>query len=64
MTPAIYPNWMPVSQDQQRVMTPSEAIKAGATNLIMRRAILYPPQEIGGPVEAVKRILEEIAEAS
>ena len=64
MTPGVYPKWMPKSRDQKRVMTPTEAIGAGATYVIMRRSITNPPREIGGPIEAVKRILEEIAKAS
>ena len=64
MTPGVYPNWMPRSRDQKRVVTPTEAIIAGADYLIMRRSITNPPREIGGPVEAVQQVLEEIAEAS
>lgn len=37
------------------------AIKAGADYLVIGRPITNPPKEIGGPVEAVKRILDEIA---
>lgn len=64
ITPGVYPNWAPVSKDQKRTMTPREAIEAGATHLVMRRSIIKPPPEIGGPVEAVQRIIEEIAEVS
>lgn len=49
--------------DQKRVMTPGEAIKAGADYLVIGRPITQPPPEIGGPVEAAKKIAEEIAEA-
>ena len=64
ITPGVYPDWMPISRDQKRVATPTEAIEEGATYLVIRRSIIKPPPEIGGPVEAVKRILEEIAKAS
>lgn len=64
ITPGVYPDWMPISGDQKRVATPTEAIEEGATHLVMRRSIIKPPPEIGGSVEAVKRILEEIAKAS
>lgn len=41
---------------QKRVMTPSEAIKAGDGYLVIGRSITNPPAEIGGPIEAAKRI--------
>ena len=44
-------------------MTPGEAIKAGANYLVIGRPITQPPAEIGGPVEAAKKIAEEINEA-
>lgn len=51
------------TDDQKRVMTPGEAIRLGADYLVIGRPIRKPPTQIGGPVEAAKRILEEIAEA-
>jgi len=42
-------------------MTPAEAIEAGATAVIIGRPITNPPEEIGSPVDAVKKITEEIA---
>lgn len=62
IVPGIRPKWA-ATNDQKRVMTPAEAIKAGATALVIGRPITKPPAEIGSPVEAVKRITEEIAEA-
>ena len=60
VTPGVRPLWAAVG-DQKRVMTPGEAIKAGADYLVIGRPITKPPAEIGGPVEAAKRIAEEIA---
>lgn len=60
VTPGVRPLWAAVG-DQKRVMTPGEAIKAGADYLVIGRPITQPPPEIGGPVEAAKKIAEEIA---
>lgn len=62
VTPGVRPVWA-AAGDQKRIMTPAEAIKAGATALVIGRPITNPPPEIGGPVEAAKRITEEIASA-
>lgn len=62
VTPGVRPEWAAVG-DQKRVMTPGEAIKAGADYLVIGRPITNPPSEIGGPVEAAQRIAEEIQEA-
>lgn len=62
VTPGVRPAWA-ATQDQKRVMTPAEAIRAGADYLVIGRPILKPPPEIGSPVDAAKRITEEIAEA-
>jgi orotidine-5'-phosphate decarboxylase len=61
-TPGVRPEWAAVG-DQKRVMTPGEAIKAGADYLVIGRPITKPPAEIGGPVEAAKKIAVEIQEA-
>lgn len=60
VTPGIRPVWASVN-DQKRMATPAEAIKDGADYLVIGRPITNPPSEIGGPVEAAKRILEEIS---
>lgn len=62
VTPGVRPAWAAVD-DQQRVLTPGEAIREGATHLVIGRPILRPPKEVGSPVEAAKRITAEIAEA-
>lgn len=63
ITPGVRPEWAAVG-DQKRVMTPAEAIKAGATALVIGRPITKPPAEIGTPLDAVKRIIDDIAEAA
>ncbi|RJO58968.1 orotidine-5'-phosphate decarboxylase [Candidatus Parcubacteria bacterium] len=60
MTPGVRPPWAALG-DQKRVMTPAEAIKAGATALVIGRPITNPPKEIGSPLKAVMLIYEEIA---
>ena len=62
ITPGIRPVWA-VSQDQKRIMTPADAISAGAYALVIGRAITKPPAEIGDPVTATNMIKEEIAAA-
>jgi len=59
VTPGVRPEWA-ATNDQKRVMTPGEAVKKGATHLVIGRPITQPPKEIGTPVEAAKRINEEI----
>ena len=63
ITPGVRPLWANVG-DQNRVMTPAEAIKAGATALVIGRPITDPPEEIGTPLNAILKILEEIETAS
>lgn len=62
VTPGVRPTWAAVG-DQKRVMTPGEAVRNGATHLVIGRPITKPPADIGSPAEAAKRIAEEIAEA-
>lgn len=59
VTPGIRPIWAGTN-DQKRFLTPSAAIKLGATHLVIGRPITAPPAEIGGPVNAAKRIVEEL----
>jgi len=70
VVPGIRPKWFPGKQaktkkkdDQSRKMTPGEAIKAGADYLVIGRPITQPPEEIGSPVDAAKKIAEEIKQA-
>lgn len=59
-TPGIRPGWALVAQDdQQRVMTPAKAIKGGADRIVVGR----PITQSKNPVDAVKRTLDEIAQA-
>jgi len=60
ITPGVRPEWA-AAGDQKRIMTPAEAIKAGATALVIGRPITKPPMEIGTPVDAAKKIAKEIA---
>jgi orotidine-5'-phosphate decarboxylase len=55
VTPGVRPSWAEVV-DQKRVMTPREAIEAGANYLVIGRPITAHPN----PLEAVAKILGEI----
>jgi len=62
VTPGVRPEWAEAN-DQKRIMTPAEAIRQGATHLVIGRPILKPHAAIGDPVRAAKRIAEEIGNA-
>jgi len=56
VTPGIRPSWMDAG-DQKRVMTPREALDAGADYLVIGRPIIAQPS----PSDAVARILKELS---
>ncbi|MDP8218694.1 MAG: orotidine-5'-phosphate decarboxylase [Candidatus Theseobacter exili] len=55
LTPGIRPEWS-VKNDQKRIMTPSEAIKAGADYLVIGR----PITNSSDPAMAFEKIVEEV----
>jgi orotidine-5'-phosphate decarboxylase len=58
VVPGIRPEWA-AAQDQKRVMTPAEAVAAGADYLVVGRPITAAPS----PREAAERIAAELAGA-
>lgn len=59
VTPGIRPTWAEVD-DQRRVMTPRQAVDAGADYLVIGRPITQPPIHKGRPVDSVEEIIQEI----
>ena len=58
VTPGVRPAWLAGGQDdQRRVLTPGEAVRAGADYLVIGRPISAAPE----PGDAARRIAEEIA---
>ena len=55
VTPGVRPEWA-ARGDQRRVATPSSAIKAGADYIVVGRPII----ESGNPVEAARKVIEEM----
>lgn len=60
VVPGVRPAWAEVSgDDQRRVTTVADAVRAGATHLVVGR----PIRDAKDPVEAARRIVDEIAGA-
>jgi orotidine-5'-phosphate decarboxylase len=59
VVPGIRPEWSE-TDDQRRTMTPREALSAGADYLVIGRPITAAPD----PLEAVKRIIDELESPS
>lgn len=59
VTPGIRPSFAQ-SNDQKRILTPLEALKKGATHLVIGRPITEPPEPFASPLEAIKNIYDEI----
>ncbi|PKM81697.1 MAG: orotidine-5'-phosphate decarboxylase [Firmicutes bacterium HGW-Firmicutes-14] len=57
VTPGVRPAWAAVN-DQKRVMTPREAVEAGASYLVVGR----PITGAADPVDAARRIVDEMEE--
>ena len=58
VVPGVRPDWAG-ADDQKRIMTPGEAVSAGANHLVIGRPITQSED----PVGAARRIAEEIADA-
>lgn len=63
VTPGIRPSWA-TEGDQRRVMTPLDALRAGADYLVIGRPITNPPPAIGDPATAAARIVSELEQYS
>jgi len=61
ITPGVRPEWAPTNE-QKRFMTPYEAIRAGATYLVIGRPLTKPPGHMSR-TEAAKCVVKEIEEA-
>jgi len=59
IVPGVRPSWASATHDQVRVVTPYEAILAGADYLVIGR----PIREASDPVAAAAKILEEMKQA-
>jgi len=58
VTPGVRPLWADAN-DQKRIMTPREAVDAGADYLVVGRPVTSPPNGMT-PQEAVQKIIEEL----
>ncbi len=55
----IRPTWATADQ-HEKPLTPQAALTQGVDYLIIGRPITHPPEAIGGPAEAARRIITEI----
>lgn len=58
VTPGIRPTWAILQCDQRRVLTPSQAVEAGADYIVVGRPII----QADDPVYAAKKIIQELEE--
>ena len=58
VTPGVRPTWA-ATNDQERIMTPKEAMERGASYLVVGRPITTHPN----PKEAARMVVAEMAEA-
>ena len=58
VTPGIRPAWAQQKGDQRRVVTPSQAIEAGADYVVVGRPII----QADDPEDAAKKIIKELEE--
>ena len=58
VTPGIRPKWAMQKGDQRRVLTPRQAVEAGADYIVVGRPIL----QASDPVVATEKILQELGE--
>jgi orotidine-5'-phosphate decarboxylase len=61
VTPGVRPRWAS-TDDQTRIMTPAQALQAGADYLVIGRPITAAQAEDGGPAGAADRIVKELAD--
>ena len=59
LVPGIRPAWASAGHDQRRVATPADASRAGASYIVVGRAITLSDS----PRDAARRILDELADA-
>ena len=59
ITPGIRPGWADAN-DQVRLSSPGDALRAGADLLVIGTPIIKPPSSIGEPRHALRAIAEEI----
>lgn len=61
VTPGVRPEWA-AANDQKRVMTPKEAMRAGADYLVIGRPITKPPENMISPAVAAQSIARDIGD--